>query len=115
MTIGTAAAADGDDPAVIGGDRVDCFPAAAVTGGTIATRGKVLTDRDAAQGAVGVVTAAAGVVRFVRTADQGVVVTVGTVARADLDQAAVIRRVDDMSRFPTAAVTGGTGTATGRH
>ena len=86
------------------------FPTAGVTGRTGSAAGKVLTNRAADQNTVDGVTALAIIMRLGGGADQGVVVTAGTVGRCNLNQGAVIRGVGGMGRFPTTAMTFDTGT-----
>ena len=106
MTTRTLGRTDSHDRAVVGGNRVDDRPGAEVTGLTVTTGGEVLTNRRADQGAVGVVTAGAIVVRIIGCADQGVIVTSGAALDCNLNQIAVVRVIRCMGGIPGSGMTG---------
>jgi len=87
------------------------FPTAGVTGRTGPTDGEGLANRAADQDTVDGVTALAIIMGLGCGADQGVIMTAGTVGCCNLNQGAVIRGVGGMGRFPTAAMTIDTGSA----
>lgn len=110
VTAATAGCGNLYQIAVIGNiGRVGAIEVAGVTAGAIATDGEVLTDRQADQGTVDVVTAGAGIVHL-RISGIGqrwrIIVTVATAGRSNLNQAVVAWKVDAMGRFPTTGVTG---------
>ena len=104
----TGGAGYGDDSAVNRGIHMQTIPVAGMTGGAVATSAKILTNGQASQATVDVVTAGTAVMGLGCGADQGVVVTRRTISRIDLNQWAVIRNNRCMGRFPTAGMTIGT-------
>jgi len=116
MTAGTGGSGNLNQVAVIRnvGD-MDRIKAIGMTGGTIATGGEVFTAGNAAQAAVGVVTAAAGVMHLRITGIgqwRRIIVTGRAVGRSNLNQTRVVRSINGMVRFPRASMTGGTVTTT---
>ena len=111
MTAGTVVgAAGGYDTAVIRsiGRIMDGLPGCPVTAGAIAAGSKVLGIGaiDGNQAAVGIMTGATGVMGVGCRAHQGIVMAVGTVSGANLDQTAVIRGNGRMGGCPTQSMTG---------
>ncbi len=108
VAIGAAGGAGhGDDTAVDRGTCVQGIPVAGMTTGAIANSEEVLTDRQASQAAVDIVTADTTVMGLGCSAEQGVVVTASTVSRCNLNQGAVVREIGCMGRFPSAGMTAG--------
>ena len=88
---------------------VGCVKVVAMTAGAITTGTEVLTNGQADQSTVNVMTAGAGIVHL-RIAGIGqwwrIIVTVATAGRSDLNQAVVAWKIAGMSRFPAIGVTG---------
>ena len=93
--------------------RMERIPAAGMTGGAVAARGEGLSDRQAPEAAVRVVTAGTAIMGRNRATDQGVVVAVGAAGRCDLYQGIVHRGRHRVGRFPGIRMTGGAVAAAG--
>lgn len=103
----TAGGCNSDNPAVVWCCDVSRFPGPAMTAGTVAAAGQGLTNSQAAEAAVGIVTAGTGVMGIGCAAEQGVVVTAATAGRGNLNQIAVVRDAGRMGEVKAAGVTAG--------
>ena len=89
---------------------MESIPGAEMTGGTVTTGDEVLTNRQADQNTVHIVTAETIVMSIGCRTGQGVIVTAGTAGRCHLNHGAVVRCIGDMGGFPRCRMTGSCGT-----
>jgi len=110
VTVAAGRRRDPDQRVVARGiDRMGRFPGTGMAGGTVATNGEGLADRQADPCAGGIVTAGAGVMhlRIGRIGQRRrITVTVAAGRRRDLDQRVVGRGVDRVNDIPGAGVAG---------
>jgi hypothetical protein len=85
-----------------------------MTGGAVAACNEALTDRQASEAAVRIVTAGTTVMGIGGCADQGIVMTEGAACRSNLHQRAVVRYVESVGDFPRARMASSAVTAPGR-